>query len=86
MEKGEQKGWALEQAAGATVRACFGCGSAEHILRDCPNRARQVHKVTSEEPELLFIGHTDAIVVEDGWKKVANHGCCRGKFDTAKPP
>ena len=48
------------------VRACFGCGSTAHLIQDCPHRTTQkVQEVREEmeEPEILFIGHTE--IVED---------------------
>jgi hypothetical protein len=63
------KGYDLGKGGGKTwasppTRACFGCGSTAHILRDCPNRMTQVQEVREEEDEdveILFIGHTEAV-------------------------
>jgi hypothetical protein len=44
-------------------RACFGCGSTDHVLRDCPKNPARVQQV--EEEEVLFIGN-----VREEWKKV----------------
>ena len=48
---------------GGMPRACFGCGSLEHLMRDCPDNPR-VQQV-EEEPETLFIGN-----VREEWKLV----------------
>jgi hypothetical protein len=46
-------------------RACFGCGSTEHILKDCPKNPMKVQQVTEQPEEILFIGN-----VRDEWKQV----------------
>ena len=46
-------------------RACFGCGSTEHILKDCPKNPNKVNQVTEEPEEILFIGN-----VKEEWKSV----------------
>lgn len=58
--------------AATTTRACFNCGSTTHLMRDCPGRAAlKVQEVSAEEEsEVLFIGHTTAIDVEERWETV----------------
>jgi hypothetical protein len=76
--KGDGKGGKGEGKAGKggwtnpMPRACFGCGSTAHMLRDCPNNktAHDIHEVSGDEPEVLFIGQT---VVQDrqaAWTEV----------------
>ena len=50
---------------GAQTRACFGCGSTEHLLRDCPKNPGKVNQVVQEQEEILFIGN-----VRDEWRQV----------------
>jgi hypothetical protein len=52
------------KGGGAPLRACFGCGSTDHLLKDCPKAPGKVQQVVQEE-EILFIGN-----VCDDWKKV----------------
>ena len=56
-----------------TPRACFGCGSMTHLVKDCPNNrvTQQVQEVRGEpeEPEVLFIAHTtvqDRLIGDSG--------------------
>ena len=52
------------------VKACFGCGSTAHLMRDCPNKEGQrVQQVETDGPEVLYIGHTNANV-EEHWHLV----------------
>jgi hypothetical protein len=46
-------------------RACFGRGSTEHILKDCPKNPMKVQQVTEQEEQALFIGN-----VRDEWKHI----------------
>ncbi len=41
------KGFGKDGGKGGMIRACFGCGSTEHLLRDCPKRGGG----NSERPE-----------------------------------
>ena len=74
--KGWQQGWGSAQAAAAPARACFGCGSTAHMVKDCPTRlGGQVQEVSvDEQPEILFIGHTEANELKDKWKEVGRRG------------
>ena len=69
--KGAKGGWAPQMP-----KACFGCGSTTHLMRDCPNNPnkmdRQVQEVREEgnEPEILFIGHLESEKAESQWQEV----------------
>ena len=67
--KGAKSGWIAP-----TVKACFSCGSTTHLVRDCPNNGdRRVQEVRDEssEPEVLFIGSTEAVDEENEvWQEV----------------
>ena len=50
---GDRKGYG--KGASAWPRACFQCGSLDHLVKDCPSvKVRAVEG--AEEPEVLFIG------------------------------
>ena len=52
------KGIGKDGGKGGMPRACFGCGSTEHLLKDCPKRGGAIQSVKQEEPEeVLFIGN-----------------------------
>ena len=69
--KGKGKGWSKgnygkgygedgyyhkgEQGKGGMQRACFGCGSAEHLLKDCPKKP-QIRNVVDEAPRCSLSG------------------------------
>ena len=39
------------------------------MLKDCPAKTdRQVEEVTADEPDILFVGHTEAVEINDQWK------------------
>ncbi len=50
---------------GGMQRACFACGSLEHVIKDCPRNPR-IQQVEDETPEVLFIGN----VKGEEWKQV----------------
>ena len=78
--KGDWKGGKGEGKAGKggwtspMPRACFGCGSTAHLLRDCPNNktTQEIHEVQGEAggPEVLFIGHTMVQDRQAAWTEV----------------
>lgn len=49
------KGTASHDWRGGMQKACFGCESTEHLMRDRPKNHARVQNV-EEEPEVLFIG------------------------------
>ncbi len=53
------------------------------MLRDCSNKAEQEQEITADEPEVLFIGHTEMQEAEDGWEKAA--GCRRPRAVGRRP-
>ena len=73
------------------TRACFGCGSTAHLLRDCPEapvkrEVQQVRDEGREVPEVLVIARTTA--KDMGWKEAVKKGPrsrTLGDF-MAKPP
>ena len=63
------KGTGKDGGKGGMARACFGCGSTEHLLRDCLKRGGEIQRVRQEEPEeVMFIGNVRKEV--DDWKHV----------------
>ena len=86
--KGGWHGWDGKGGKGSwaapAVKACFGCGSTAHLARDCPNKeAQAVQRVETEEPEVLFIGHTEVVETEP-WRLVEGSGPCRTR--RCEPP
>ena len=61
------KGFGKDGGKGGMPRTCFGCGSTEYLLRDCPKRGGSIQSVRQEEPEeVMFIGN----VRKHGWEQV----------------
>ena len=73
-------GWAYPM-----VKACFGCGSTAHLMRDCPNKEGQrVQQVETEGPEVLYIGHTD--VIDEGPWRLVDESCKHRTKRCEQPP
>ena len=53
---------------GGMQRACFGCGSTDHFLRDCPKNSN-VQQVEEDTTEILFIGNVQNKGAQEGWRK-----------------
>ena len=55
-------------------KACFGCGSTAHLMRDCPHNktTQEVQEVRGDvgDPEVLFIAHTMVQNDTEDWEKV----------------
>ena len=66
--KGYDKGNGKGYGKGGMPRACFGCGSTEHLMRDCP-RNPKIQSVEDETPEVLFIGNVQK-QKEEEWRRV----------------
>ena len=65
--KGYSKG---KGGKGGMRKACFGCGSAEHVITDCPKNTN-VQRVEEDIPEILFIGNVQNKEGSlEGWKKM----------------
>ena len=54
---------------GGMRKACFGCGSTEHIIKNCPKNTN-VQQVEEDVPEILFIGNVQNKEALEGWKKM----------------
>ena len=61
------KGKGGDQAQWGVRKACFTCGSTEHLARDCPKNANRVQAVDDETPEVLFIGNVQR--KEEEWQR-----------------
>ena len=59
---------------GGMRKACFGCGSTEHVIKDCPKNTN-VQQVEEDVPEILFIGNVqnkEALVDGEDEEEVVN--------------
>ena len=54
--RGYSKGKGGAMAKPGMRKACFGCVSTEHIIKDCPKNTN-VQRVEEDIPEILFIGN-----------------------------
>ena len=62
-------------------KACFGCGSTEHLLKDCPKNP-QIQNVEDEAPEVLFIGNVQNRKEEEGPAgRLHARSCEKADFD-----
>ena len=69
--KGYGKGKGGDYGKGATmVRACFGCGATDHIVKDCQKNAAKVQQVGEEAPEIFFVANVQGDESEKDWKRV----------------
>jgi hypothetical protein len=63
------KGSGKDGGKGGMMRACFGCGSTDHLLKDCPKRGGAIQSIEQQEPEeVFFIGNVRQEM--EPWKKV----------------
>ena len=58
---------------GGMRKACFGCGSTEHVINNCPKNTN-VQQVEEDVPEILFIGNVQNKEALEGWKKMPMKG------------
>ena len=54
---------------GGMRKACFGCGSTEHVIKHCPKNTN-VQQVEEDVPEILFIGNVQNKEALEDWKKM----------------
>ena len=54
---------------GGMRKACFGCGSTEHVIKNCPKNTN-VQQVEEDVPEILFIGNVQNKEALEGWNKM----------------
>ena len=57
-----------EQGKAWMQKACFGCGSTEHQLKDCPENPK-IQNVEDDAPEVLSIGNVQNLKEEE-WKRI----------------
>ena len=50
-------------------KAWFGCGSTEHVIKNCPKNTN-VQQVEEDVPEILFIGNVQNKEALEGWKQM----------------
>ena len=79
-------GW-LGQSSQQMLKACFTCGSLNHLARHCPQnpngvpQQQRVNEVTVEgdQPEVLHIGHTELLEEDLGWHRVGSRWTRNGR-------
>ena len=51
-------------------RACFVCGSTDHLMKDCPNNTAKIQQVEEADSEILFIGQVQDRQEDKEWQRV----------------
>ena len=80
---GDRKGYG--KGASAWPRACFQCGSLDHLMKDCPSVKVQAVE-GSEEPEVQFIGQVDNWVTVPRSNRDPIVAHCVKDWDHVEPP
>ena len=56
-----------------TPRPCFGCGSTDHLWRNCP-RPKDVHAMSADEFEAIAAAMRDDELLDAHYKEIEDSG------------